>query len=110
MPGASEKINRNPVLASERGPVCFLKPHAAMVGVAQLAERQVVVLDVEGSSPFAHPKQRYPRSLVFGGMRWPMAGPPCSAFSASLGLVQIVEFVAERGPGEQRVAGFGLPR
>ena len=26
-----------------------------MVGVAQLAERQVVVLDVVGSSPIAHP-------------------------------------------------------
>jgi hypothetical protein len=29
---------------------------AAMVGVAQLAERQVVVLDVVGSNPIAHPK------------------------------------------------------
>jgi hypothetical protein len=29
---------------------------AAMVGVAQLAERQVVVLDVVGSSPIVHPK------------------------------------------------------
>jgi hypothetical protein len=28
---------------------------AAMVGVAQLAERQVVVLDVVGSNPIAHP-------------------------------------------------------
>jgi hypothetical protein len=27
-----------------------------MVGVAQLVERQVVVLDVAGSSPVAHPK------------------------------------------------------
>src|SRR5260370_35688217 len=27
-----------------------------MVGVAQLAERQVVVLDVVGSSPIVHPK------------------------------------------------------
>ena len=27
-----------------------------MVGVAQLAERQVVVLDAGGSSPLAHPK------------------------------------------------------
>ena len=26
-----------------------------MVGVAQLAERQVVVLDVAGSNPVAHP-------------------------------------------------------
>ena len=42
-------------------------PHAAMVGVAQLAERQVVVLDVEGSSPFAHPK-RYPRSETWTSM------------------------------------------
>ena len=31
---------------------------AAMVGVAQLAERQVVVLDVVGSNPIAHPKKR----------------------------------------------------
>jgi hypothetical protein len=29
-----------------------------MVGVAQLAERQVVVLDVVGSSPIVHPKIR----------------------------------------------------
>ncbi len=28
---------------------------AVMVGVAQLAERQVVVLDVVGSSPIVHP-------------------------------------------------------
>jgi hypothetical protein len=28
---------------------------AAMVGVAQLAERQVVVLDVVGSNPIVHP-------------------------------------------------------
>ena len=28
-----------------------------MVGVAQLAERQVVVLDVVGSNPTAHPKK-----------------------------------------------------
>ena len=31
---------------------------AVMVGVAQLAERQVVVLDVVGSSPIVHPKFR----------------------------------------------------
>ena len=30
-----------------------------MVGVAQLAERQVVVLDVVGSNPIAHPKKRF---------------------------------------------------
>ncbi len=29
-----------------------------MVGVAQLAERQVVVLDVVGSSPIVHPKRK----------------------------------------------------
>lgn len=29
-----------------------------MVGIAQLAERQVVVLDVAGSSPVTHPKPR----------------------------------------------------
>ena len=29
-----------------------------MVGVAQLAERQVVVLDAGGSSPLAHPMGR----------------------------------------------------
>jgi hypothetical protein len=28
-----------------------------MVGVAQLVERQVVVLDVVGSSPIVHPKR-----------------------------------------------------
>jgi hypothetical protein len=28
-----------------------------MVGVAQLAERQVVVLDVAGSNPVAHPRE-----------------------------------------------------
>ena len=31
-----------------------------MVGVAQLAERQVVVLDVVGSSPITHPKSNAP--------------------------------------------------
>jgi hypothetical protein len=29
-----------------------------MVGIAQLAERQVVVLDVVGSNPTAHPNLR----------------------------------------------------
>jgi hypothetical protein len=32
---------------------------AVMVGVAQLAERQVVVLDVVGSSPIVHPDATY---------------------------------------------------
>ena len=67
-------ISANPVLLRERFPVCFRcrvgydraslpvragagwSGQAAMVGVAQLVERQVVVLDVVGSSPIVHPR------------------------------------------------------
>ena len=36
----------------------FSAEHADTVGVAQLVERQTVDLDVAGSNPVTHPKQR----------------------------------------------------
>ena len=57
----TRRLTVNPILQTEalpgmlrRLPGRFGRP-ATMVGVAQLAERQVVVLDVVGSNPIAHP-------------------------------------------------------
>lgn len=56
-----------------------------MVGVAQLAERQVVVLDVVGSSPITHPSNERPvltdRPFVFQGLVF-QAGSDASSADA----------------------------
>ena len=43
-------------------------PDSQMVGLAQLVERQVVVLDVTGSSPVAHPNEEKGREYITHGL------------------------------------------
>src|SRR6266700_7988008 len=56
-----------------------------MVGVAQLVERQVVVLDVAGSSPVTHPSE-------FAGRRpWSGYGPGPSAYQCPILGASVVQ-------------------
>ena len=59
--GSGRSLDRTRV---DDGRVKGLNAHPRMAGIAQLAERQVVVLDVTGSSPVARPIPLTPRSAL----------------------------------------------